>query len=158
MKSALLLAVALGFGFAKEPPKEDAVKKEIQKLQGEWVVAHAEKEGKQLSEDERKKLSEFFLTKVIIKDETVQIWISDKGKEPTAGEATPFEVDLSKKPSRMLIKDSVMAIYSLDGDNLKVCLKYSDKFSTKAEDLPTSFDTNMNADWYLFAFKREKKQ
>ncbi len=156
MKPALLLALSLSFGFVKEPPKEDAVKKEIAKLQGEWAVEHAEKEGKKLSEDERKKLSEFFLTKVVIKDDTAQFWISNKGGDPTAGDPISFELDLVKKPKRILVKDSILAIYSLDGDSFKVCLK-GDKFSTKLEDLPTSFDTNMNADWYVFAFKREKK-
>ena len=155
MKSLLLLAIAVGFSAAKDTPKDDAVKAEVKKLQGEWIVAHAEKEGKKLSEEERKKLSEYFLTKISIKDETMRFWISEKGKEDKAGEPTTFELNLSKKPKRILIKDVTLAIYSVDGDTLKACVKGD--FSTKPDDLPTSFDTNMNADWYLFVFKREKK-
>lgn len=155
MKTALVLAFVLNSGLAKEPPKEDAVKKEVEKLQGEWIVDHAEQEGKKLSEDDRRKLSEFFLAKVVIKDETAQLWISHKGQEAQGGEAFPFELDLSKKPSRIRIND-FRAIYSVAGDTLKVCFR-EPALSEKKDVVPTSFDTNMGSDWYLFVFKREKK-
>ena len=98
MKTALVLAFIVSFGFAKEPPKEDPAKKVIEKLQGEWIVDHA---------------------------------------------------------GRIRIKD-FYGIYLLDGDTLKVCFK-DQPGSDKQDEVPTAFDTNMGADWYLFVFKREKK-
>lgn len=155
MKTALVLAFIVSFGFAKEPPKEDPAKKVIEKLQGEWIVDHAEKEGKKLSEEERRKLSEFFLTKAVITDETVQLWLSHKGEDAQGADALPLEVDPGKKPGRIRIKD-FYGIYLLDGDTLKVCFK-DQPGSDKQDEVPTAFDTNMGADWYLFVFKREKK-
>lgn len=155
MKTALVLAFILNSGLAKEPPKEDAAKKEVEKLQGEWIVDHAEKEGKKLSDEDRRKLSEFFLTKVIVKDDTVQLWLSNKGAEAQGGDWIRFEIDPGKKPGRIRIND-FRAIYSTSGDTLKICFK-DPAASEKSDEVPTSFDTNMGSDWYLFVLKREKK-
>lgn len=155
MKTALLLAIVLNSGFAKEPPKDDAAKKEIEKLQGEWIVDHAEKEGKKLTEKERRDLSEFFLTKVVVKDDTVQLWISNKGEEAQGGDASTFQLNVSEKPNRIRIND-FRAIYSVTGDKLQVCFK-DPASPEKPDEVPTSFDSNMASDWYLFVFKREKK-
>src|SRR5437899_3331470 len=100
MKSLLVFALAAGFGIAKEPTQEDAVKQEIAKLQGEWIVVHTEKDGKKLSEAERKILGTqsgdaYLLRKAIFTHRTVQLWIqTNNGMPDKFGEPTTYTIDL----------------------------------------------------------------
>src|SRR5438128_2108458 len=151
MKSALLLALAVGLGVPKE---DDAAKKELAKMQGEWTVVSAEKGGKKLSEDERRKLSKFFLTKVVIADDKVTLWISEDNAESKEGTPAPLVIDPSKNP-KLLTAGETPVIYALEGDTLKICL--DEELSKKPEDVPSSFDTSKNEKWYLFVMKRVKK-
>jgi uncharacterized protein (TIGR03067 family) len=149
MKTALVLLIALGLA------KDDAVKKEMDKLQGEWKVAGAQKDGKDLTEADRRKLSDFFLVKAVIKDDTVQLWIQEKENDAKGGDAIRYQLDLTKNPKTIQLGDDLPAIYSLDGDTLKVC--FHDELSKKTEDRPTSLDTSKNDRAYLFILKRAKK-
>src|SRR5260221_13158711 len=121
MKAAFLFAGVAGLGLLQNVRAEDAAKKDLAALQGEWTVASAEKGGKKLTEDERRKLSDYFLTKMVIKDEQITFWISEKGAETKEGSPTPFEIDPARKPKTARCGD-LLAIYTLDGDTLKVCL------------------------------------
>ena len=152
MKPVLLLAIALGGGV----PKDDATKKELDKLQGEWIVVSAEQGGKKLSADDRKKDSEWVLKKVVFKESNVYFWISHKEMEPEEGKPVAFTLDVTKKPKQMTmnIVENTPAgiIYTLEGDTLRVCLPDNHR-----GDAPASFDTSKETSAYLFEFKRAKK-
>lgn len=150
MKAALLVAIAVGLGVPRE---DDAVKKELAKLQGEWVVASAEKGGKKLSDDERKKLGKFFLSKVVVTDDKYVAWIGEDGGDPKEGQPGPIVIDPSKSPKTITFSD-VPAIYTIEGDTLKVCC--NEMFSKEGNDVPTSFDTSKNEAWYCFILKKKK--
>jgi uncharacterized protein (TIGR03067 family) len=141
-------------GGAPRDAKDDAIKKDIAALQGEWNVVGAEKDGKKLSDEERKKLSEFFFTKVEIQDSTMKIWLKKGDDEPKAGDFVAFSVDPTKKPAVMTVGETPL-IYKIDGDKLIVCFR--DPFSKDAADLPTEFDTGKNQLWYAFELKKAKK-
>lgn len=154
MKTALVLAIALGLGTPRDTPKEqDEIKQEISRLKGEWESTGAEKGGQKLNEEERRKLSEFFLTKVAFTDDTIQLWIEHKGAEAKPSEAIAYTLDLSKKPRQMKF-DRFTIIYAVDGDTFKACFTDDNEMHGTP---PASFDTNTNEKAYLFLFKRVKK-
>jgi uncharacterized protein (TIGR03067 family) len=151
MKIALLLTVALGL------TKDDAVKKEMDKFQGEWIVVNAEHKGKNLSEDDRKKLGDaYLLTRIRIKDDKLRCWIKEKDNEPKEGEDTAFKLDITKSPARISFGQNyeLSAVYKLEGDKLKVCV---DIEVLQSREPPASLDTSKNERAYAFVFKRAKK-
>lgn len=153
MNCALMLVLALGGGVPRDA-KDEAIKKDIAALQGEWLVVSAEKDGKKISEEERKKLSEFFFAKVEIQDSTMKIWLKKGDEDAKGGEFLAFSVDPTKKPAVMTVGETLL-IYKIEGDKLTVC--FCDPFSKDAADLPTEFDTGKNQLWYAFELKKVKK-
>ena len=156
MKAAIPIALGLAIALVQTARADDAAKKDLAALQGEWVVAGAEMGGKKLSEDDRRKLSDWFLTKMVIKDDQVTYWIGEKGGEAKEGQPTPFKIDPAKTPKTIRQGQNILGIYSVEGDTLKICV-YSD-FSKQPqpEDQPKSFDTSKSDTAYLFIFKRKK--
>jgi uncharacterized protein (TIGR03067 family) len=115
--------------------KKDA-KKDQEKLQGTWDVVSLEVAGNTVPKD---KLENFRST---IKDDVM----SHKGAEEGKTEEVTFVLDPSQKPKAidMTLKKGgqagqvILGIYSLDGDNLKLCmnqpgLERPKEFVSKAE-------------------------
>jgi uncharacterized protein (TIGR03067 family) len=152
MKAAMMVAIAVALGVPRE---DDAVKKELAKFQGEWVVVGAEKGGKKLTEDERKNLSKYFLHKIVVTDDKYTAWISETDKQASEGEPQAIVIDPTKSPKTIVFSE-IPAIYSLEGDTLKVCC--DGEFSKEASKMPTSFDTSKNEGWYCFVLKRAQKK
>ena len=71
-----------------------------------------------------------------------------------SGQPVQLVIDPSKNPKTLVAGDNP-AIYSLEGDTLKVCI--DEELSKKPEDVPMSLDTSKNEKWYLFVMKRAKK-
>lgn len=154
MKAILFVAIALGLAAPRDTPKDqEETKKEVARLQGEWEAVGAEKGGAKLNEEERRKLSEFFLTKVVFSDESMQLWIQHKGNEAKPSDMISFTLDVTKKP-RQLKFDKFVIIYAIDGDTLKTCMTDEMDQMGKA---PKSFDTNQDEKAYVFVFKKVKK-
>ena len=157
MKAAFPIALAVGFVLVQAArADDDAVKKDLAAMQGEWVVAGAEQGGKKLSEEDRRKLSDWFLSKMVIKDDQVTYWIGEKGGEAKEGQPTAFEIDPTKKPKTIRQGQNILGIYSIEGDTLKICVHGDFSKERQPEDRPTSFDTSKNENAYLFIFKRKK--
>ena len=96
--------------------KEDAVKKDLAKMQGEWLAVADESGGLQLTEQEVKALK----FKLIVKDDKYKITAADT----VAGEGT-IKLDPSQKPATLDIvsaQGTMLAIYEFDGDKLKTCV------------------------------------
>ena len=125
---------------------EDA-KKDLDKLQGTWVLVAGERDGKKFTEEEVKK------TKLFIKGETFRI--------PESSVATSedgiIKIDPSKKPKEM---DSTtgsgpdtgkiwQGIYKLHGDTYKVC------FAPPGKERPKEFSSKAGSGHLLQVWKRE---
>jgi len=137
---ALLFVTAAGLLVAADA-KDDAVKKEMDKLQGTWKVVKAVKQGGDAPEDERKKLQV-----VIVGDKLTM-------KTKNGAETTPFVIDPSKKPATIdLTLDetrTLQGIYELDKDALKICVGLS------GEKRPGEFKSTREST--LLILEREKK-
>jgi RNA polymerase sigma factor (sigma-70 family) len=121
--------------------------KEANLLDGEWAVVRAEKGGKQLPDDEVKKM------KVTIKDGTMTIDIG------TRQEAVAVAIDATTKPRGINFRrlkgnngQVDRGIFELDGDELKICWG-----EEKAPDGRTEeFKTTKERGGRLFVLKRTK--
>src|SRR5262249_34011226 len=154
MRRYALLIVAAGLLVAadapkeKEKDKEEAVKKELKKLDGTWKVTGGKENGKALQEDFVKALE------LIIKDGTYSFRANDVELEQ--GKLKP---DLSKKPKQLDIeitagndKDKTqVGIYELDGDTFKLCVARPGE-----KERPKEFDAKEDSNHTLFELKREK--
>jgi uncharacterized protein (TIGR03067 family) len=139
MKSRVLLlpAVVLLLG---ADAKEDAAKKDRERLQGTWSVVSAERGGEKVPEAQAQKM------KLEIKGDTVTVQ-TGKGSE----EAT-FKLDPTQKPAAIDITSAEkkwLGIYQLEGDALKVCWSDGDQ-------RPTEFASKAGTRIRFMTLKRDK--
>jgi uncharacterized protein (TIGR03067 family) len=135
LQAVLLIAGSLFVADAAEDAK-----KEIEKLQGKWSAVEAEKDGEKAPENERKQIGLTF--------KGDKLTLHDRGRADEIG----FKLDPSKKLKTIdltLGKDTVKGIYSLDGDNLKICIRLG------AAEYPTEFTGKKGHS--LVVLKRDKK-
>jgi uncharacterized protein (TIGR03067 family) len=140
----LLISFLLGAGNS-----DDAVKKEMKLLGGEWLMVSAEREGTAFPEEIIKS------AKRVVKDgeTTTELngMVAVKAK---------FKVDPSKKPKTIdyeLIDGpakgkAMIGIYELKGDVFKACMVMSDNAR------PTDFTTKAGDGRTLSVWKRVKKE
>jgi uncharacterized protein (TIGR03067 family) len=148
---ATLAALALAAAAADKP--DDAAKDEMKKLEGTWAVVSVEAMGK-AADKEKDPVPQ----QVVFKDDKITLKMRD-GDGPTF----VFAVDPGQKPKAMnWIKEAdgshIGGIYSLDGDELKLCFPLVPKERKEGETLkrPENFDTKDKPVMLLTA-KREKK-
>jgi uncharacterized protein (TIGR03067 family) len=134
---------------AAEAPKDDAVKKDLKKMEGTWMQIGETHEGITRTDKENKKAK----VKLIIKGDKYSIFFGAK----EAGKGT-IRLDPSKKPKEIDMvlggkdfKGQVMlGIYELKGNVLKVC----NAFPGKAR--PEEFSAKKGSKRFLFTYKRVK--
>ena len=140
MKSRVLLlpAVVLLLG---ADAKEDAAKKDRERLHGTWSVVSAERNGEKVPEAQAQKM------KIEFKGDTVTVQ-TGKGSE----EAT-FKLDPTQKPAAIDITAAAekkwLGIYQLEGDTLKVCWSDGDQ-------RPTEFASKAGSRARLMVLKRDR--
>jgi uncharacterized protein (TIGR03067 family) len=147
MKVQLSMILIAGLLLAADTPKEDAAKKDQDKLQGTWVVVAAERDGQPLDRIKGGKL--------IISGTNFTIH-TQSGFELKGD----YRRDPSKKPKTMdlthtegMLRDKTwQAIYHLEGDELKICYAEADS----GKDRPTDFATAEGSGLLLTVLKREK--
>ena len=71
MQRYALLMMAAGLGLAADTPKDAAVKKELEQLQGTWQLVSAETDGKKAPEEQVKKI------RVVIKGSKHSVYFGD---------------------------------------------------------------------------------
>ena len=128
---------------------DDAVKKDMKLLEGEWSMVSAEREGNALPEEVVK------TARRIVKDGETTTELN--GKMVLKAK---FKVDPSKKPKTIDydITDgpakgkAMIGIYELKGDDFKACMVMSDQAR------PTDFTTKEGDGRTLSVWKRVKKQ
>jgi uncharacterized protein (TIGR03067 family) len=146
MKPRMLLVLVAGVLVAADG-KDDA-KKEMEKLQGVWVMVSGERNGEALPDDQVKAL------KRTVKGE--EFTITRDGETVVKG---TFTVDPSKSPKTIDVmvtegdnKDKKMlGIYEIDGDNYKVC------YAPFGKDRPKEFSSKGEEGITLAVWKRDKK-
>jgi uncharacterized protein (TIGR03067 family) len=144
MLRRLLGGVGLVLLVAAAEPADD-VKAELEKFQGEWVMASGTRDGKDLPAAEAAKM-----TRVIKGDQFV---LMSDGKEVAKGS---FKVDPTKKPKTIDVRRAeegakpVLGIYELDGGTQKVCI------GAPGKDRPTAFESKEGSGNLLSVWKRKK--
>jgi uncharacterized protein (TIGR03067 family) len=143
------LAAAIVLAAADDTTNDD-VQKELKKLEGTWVWVSAEHNGRQVTDD-------FKDFRLILKGDKLTI---KKGDDAATGS---LKLDLSKKPKMITLSavtwrgrevpDSVLGIYALDGDTLKVC--YTSQGGERPKAFNTKDGTNLNP-ITLEVYEREK--
>jgi uncharacterized protein (TIGR03067 family) len=145
------LAVAVIFFMAirliaAEPPKPDAVKKDMDEIQGTWKLVALEADGKQAPAEIVAAL------KLVFKGNTLTF----KPGEPGFTNYK-FKLDPTTKPARLDMThadgtekgDTAPGIYLLEGNHLKICIG-------RAGNRPTAFATTAKSGQGLYTLEREK--
>jgi uncharacterized protein (TIGR03067 family) len=144
MSLPALAVLATCLTVAPDAPKEEAVAKELEKLQGTWRLVSAETDGKKAPEEQIKKV------KVVINGSKHSVYFGDD----VVAHEIPFTLDPTKKPKTTddQLPDGkvIHGIYELDGDVLKSCVAAPNK------DRPTEFASKPGTGHTLRIFKREK--
>jgi uncharacterized protein (TIGR03067 family) len=117
-----------------------------QNLQGNWLLTKAELAGEPLPDKN-------VTIKLMIKGNDYTVMVDEKVDKGTV------KIDESAKPKTLDITGSdgpnkgktILAIYELDGDMLKVC------YNLDGKNRPTEFKTAAKTQLFLATYKRDKK-
>lgn len=128
--------------------EDDAVKKEMAKLDGTWQMVSGQASGFPLPEEKAK------TGKRVAKDGETTITFGDQPYFKAK-----YTIDPSKKPKTidyMMTEGPTkgkthLGIYELDGDTVKFC------FAAPGKDRPTDFTAKEGSERTLSVWKREKK-
>jgi uncharacterized protein (TIGR03067 family) len=143
----LAVLVAVGLLAAADNP-QDAAKKDLAKLQGEWSMVSAERDGQALSADIVES------AKRIVKGDEVTILLGgqvffkakvtlDPSKKPRAIDYTLTEGENEGKKQ--------LGIYEIEGDTVKFCS------AAPGTERPTDFTAKEGSNRTLSVWKRDKK-
>src|SRR5262249_3847642 len=143
MLSPLAVVLMLGMPLPAFAANEDAVKADKAKLQGTWLADYAERRGGE-------KAPEAFVKsfKVVFSGDQVTFHMGPRRKE------AKYTLDPGKNPKEIDMTSNNIpspAIYSVEGDTLKLVIDEKDK--TRAKE----FKTEKGSFHMLFILKREKK-
>ncbi len=144
----LFVPVMAVFVFVGASGAEDAVKKEMALLEGEWSMVSGEANGMSLPKETVKS------GKRVAKDGETTITISEQ-----VYFKAKFSIDPTKKPRAIDYTmtegptkgKTHLGIYELDGDTVKFC------FAAPGKDRPPDFTAKEGSEQTLSVWKREKK-
>jgi uncharacterized protein (TIGR03067 family) len=148
MRRPALVLLTIGILIAAEPPNDDATKKDLKKLQGDWAAVSMVNDGVKASDDEAQSL---FRT---VKDNHYTVYLFNKaiGKGTFKIDATKTPKTIDAVPANAPDKSKAMlGIYELDGDQLKLC------FASSGKDRPKDFTSKAGSGQVLTVWEREKK-
>jgi len=142
-----LLALAIFVWTDGSASTEDANKKDLEKMQGDWAQVSFVVDGDKHPDDEAQALFRS------MKDDKYTIYQFKK----VIGKGT-FKLDASKKPKTIDAATTVggreltlLGIYELDQDTLKLC------FAPPGKPRPTDFTSKKGSEHRLSVWEREKK-
>jgi uncharacterized protein (TIGR03067 family) len=146
----LLIGFLLSFGFVFAVAGDDPIEKDRKILQGTWRVVSFVADGKEVAEEDAKKL--LFINKA---DGS---WsVESEGKEISSGKS---DIDPTKKPktidflptSGVFSGNDYEGIYELSKDTRQIC------FAEKAKGRPTDFTSPTGSGRFLLKLERVKKK
>jgi len=150
MHLSLLVLACLGVS-GPAPMLDDDSAKELNKLQGTWIMVTGEKDGEKIADEHIKK------NKLVYKGKKVELESPHQSKETI--KATTV-IDVTKNPKQMdWVRDTgpdagktMYAIYEwIDPDQYRVC------FAVAGKDRPKEFATKAGSGRYLHVWKRVKE-
>jgi uncharacterized protein (TIGR03067 family) len=141
----VILGVCLSLG--ADAPKNDAVKKELKKVEGEWALVSGEEKGENVPEE-------------TLKNAMLTI-VGDKHTLKINGDtiAGSHKVGPTKKPKEIDVMETegpfsgqtLLGIYKLEGDTFSTCL------ALPGQERPKEFSTKSGTGSMLHVWKRVKK-
>jgi uncharacterized protein (TIGR03067 family) len=148
MKTHCWLLLAAACLVAADKPADDASRKDLDKMQGDWQAARMVLDGYQLPDDDAQVL---FRT---VKGDHYTVFRYDKVR----GQGT-VKLDATKKPRAVDAqpegpagaKGPLLGIYEFDGDTLKMC------FAPQGKERPKDFEAKQDSGHTLTVWRREKK-
>lgn len=144
--SAGLIVLMANSLIAGEAVKQDAVKKDVDAIQGTWKIVALEADGKQAP-------AEIVATlKLTFKGDTLTFTPGEPGFSNYT-----YKLDPTTKPASFDMThadgdnkgETQKGIYSLEGNHLRICLG-------KADNRPKEFTTTANSGQALYTMEREK--
>ena len=125
MRLHALLLLVVGLQIAADQPSDDAIKKEMKKLDGTWVAQSVVRDPREKGEGE----SEGKDLRIIVSG--FKVVVKAAGEDKTLGKAV-IKIDPTKKPKTIDITGegemaAVLGIYELERDTLRVCWGPSEK-------------------------------
>jgi uncharacterized protein (TIGR03067 family) len=146
MKKALLI-VCIAFLLGADDKKDDANKKDLEKMQGDWAAVSMVQDGIKLPDDDAQAL---FRT---VKGDKYTVF---RYSEVLA--KWSFTIDVTKSPKTIDIRkpdddkaEPVLGIYEFDGGLYRQCV------ARPGKDRPTAFEAKEGSGWTLTVWEREKK-
>ena len=151
----LHVVVVLGLGclvaaltIGRAGAQDDAAKKEMKKLEGTWATVSIEAAGQKVTDEDKIKTR-----KLTMKGEKYTLKVGDETVQGT------IDINPTKKPKTIDVKPdsgsnkgkTLLGIYELDGDSLKICL------ALPGRDRPTAFATAAENGQQVVVYKREKR-
>ena len=152
MMSYRILVMAMVMLLGVDTQKDDAVKTETNKLQGNWRIVEAERDVVKAPNDETKKI-----TLVIKGDKLTAKKTENAGKPEEKNYEMSFTLDPSKNPKWIDVTytggerngESSLGIYELKDDTLKICM-------SRGTSRPMEFETKAESQRHMMVLKREK--
>ena len=147
LKGTLILV--MGLGLVADAPKDEAAKKDLEKLQGDWVLQSLEHKGMKSPEEAVKTFSRK------IKESTyTATWETEEGTHSVSGKMT---LDPTKSPKTLEVVftegsakgKKMLGIYKIEGDTQTICVGDPDSGTR-----PTAFDSDQGT---LAVWKRAKR-
>jgi uncharacterized protein (TIGR03067 family) len=138
----------LGLLLGAQPPRDDAGKKDLGKMQGDWAAVSMIQDGQPIPDDDAQALfrtmkgqqySVAHFRRVIGKG----TFTLDATKTPHAIDAFPANLPDKTKPVR--------GIYAFEGERLKLC------FALPGKERPSEFSSKEGSGHTLSVWEREKK-
>lgn len=146
MQVTALLVLAAALGAAADKPKADA-KKDLDRLQGTWVMVGLEVNGETVPE---KKIAG---TTLVIRDDRYIVKVKDTTHETTFKlfpDKDPKAIDMYFPNGPELPRLS-KGLYRLDGDTLEIC-----RHQAPGEERPTQIGTRPDTNLFIVTWKRQK--
>ncbi len=146
-----MLWVSFACTVGEDSKKEDAKKtkpKDAEAIQGTWLPEEAELAGNKYPDEVRKTI------RLELKDGKYTVTaggVPDHGTVKLNADAKPKALDVTgtEGPNK---DRTILAIYELDGDTLRICYDLSGKSR------PTEFKTKADTQLFLVTYKREKAE
>jgi uncharacterized protein (TIGR03067 family) len=156
MTGCAQMAVLAGLVLAADRPAENAVKREREKLTGTWSVVSVEANGQTAPAEATRDFRFIFTADRVTRKRGGKVE-SETGYRLDPSK-TPRWIDLTGKEGG---KDhAVPAVYSLEGDTLKLCFRTDYKKKTKAGEplvRPTRLDGGRGSEQVVMTLRRDKR-
>jgi uncharacterized protein (TIGR03067 family) len=132
---------------AADAPKDDATKKDFQRLQGAWQLQHSKADGR---------VADGPVWWVVVSRNRLTLVLGHMGEV-----SGPLKLDATKQPPTMDVdfqqdEVSLRGIYEVKGDTLRICLSLG-KAKEQPKGRPKEFDAKKGSPYAVWVLKRVKK-